>query len=53
MALKTHWLGSFARKSIVCTTQVVNENFRNGKIYEDKTIEDKKIYLWGDILHAH
>ena len=36
MTLKTHWLGSFARKNIVCTTKVRYETFINGKRYEDK-----------------
>ena len=36
MTLKTHWLGSFAWKTIVCTTKVSYEIFRNGKRYKDK-----------------
>ena len=33
---KTHWLGSFARKVIVCAAKVRDENFRNEKRYEYK-----------------
>ena len=34
--LKTHLLGSFAWKAIVCTSKVRDETFRNGERYEDK-----------------
>ena len=36
MTLKTHWLGSFAWKAIVCTIKVRDGTFRNVEIYEDK-----------------
>ena len=36
MTLITHWLGIFAWKTIVCTTKVRDETFRNGKRHEDK-----------------
>ena len=36
MTLKTKSLCSFTWESIVCTTKVTNEAFRNGKRYEDK-----------------
>ena len=36
MTLITHWLGIFAWKTIVCTTKVRDETFRNGKGCEDK-----------------
>ena len=43
MTLETQWLGSFARKAIVCALKVRDENFRNGKIKHSVSFPPKKV----------
>ena len=50
MTLKTHWLGSFARKVIVCVTKVRDKNFRNEKRYEYKAYVSSHPKVWGSFV---